>query len=64
MISESFWKIIKMSKGRRKVKMLTRDKLLPPTIQSTIKFISENEMNEKFKNIDFFSSKHISLPKK
>ncbi|KCY10459.1 hypothetical protein J599_2546 [Acinetobacter baumannii 1598530] len=53
-----------MNKGRRKVKMLTRDKLLPPTIQSTIKFMSENEMDEKLKNIDFFSSKHISLPKK
>lgn len=64
MISGSFWKVIKMNKGRRKVKMLTRDKLLPPTIQSTIKFMSKNEMDEKLKNIDFFSSKHISLPKK
>ncbi|WP_277561083.1 hypothetical protein [Acinetobacter beijerinckii] len=53
-----------MSKGRKHMEMLSREKLLPPTNQVCIKFISDKEMQEKIKNIDFFASKHISLPKK
>lgn len=44
--------------------MLSREKLLPPVIQSRIKLISDKEIQEKMKNIDLFASKHISLPKK
>lgn len=53
-----------MSKGRKNIEMLSREKLLPPTNQACIKFISDKEMHDKFKNIDFFASRHISVPKK
>ena len=55
-----------MSKGHKRLhsEMLTREKLLPSTNNSLVVFLSDKELQEKFKSIDFFSGKHISVPKK
>jgi hypothetical protein len=43
--------------------MLCREKLLPPTRVSKLHFLSEKEIKSKFKDINFFNGKHVTLPK-
>lgn len=53
-----------MRKLKKDKDMLSREKLLPPTRQASVVFLSDDEIRNKFKDVDFFASKNISLPKK